>query len=74
MKTLMIEDLPLIEELSESAARKIVGGRWSEASETPRRPSVAGPTGGVGYTGEMIQWEITIIESGPIPCNTGNPV
>jgi hypothetical protein len=74
MKTLLIEDLPLMEDLSESAARTIVGGRWSEANETPTRPRVLGPSGGVGYTGEMIQWELTITESGPIPCNTGNPV
>ena len=69
MRTLMIEDNPLMEELSECDARKVVGGRWSEANETPGRPSVTDPTtGGIGYTGTMIHWELTVIDYGVVPC------
>jgi hypothetical protein len=35
MTTLMLEDIPLMEELSDGAARKIVGGRWNDGTETP---------------------------------------
>lgn len=60
MKTLMVKDIPLIEEVSDSAARKIVGGRWSERDETPPRALPPDPTGGIGYTGIMVEWIILI--------------
>lgn len=35
MTTVTIKDIPVTQELSDDAARKIVGGRWNDGTETP---------------------------------------
>jgi len=51
MTTLMIEDIPLIEKLSDGGARKIVGA----ASATPMPVE---PDGGIGDTPKMMHWDL----------------
>ena len=58
MTTMTIKDIPVAEELSDDAARRIVGGRWSERDETPGRPSVLDPTTGDGAASMSDAWWI----------------
>jgi len=65
MTTVTIKDLPATQELSDGAASKIIGGRWSEQDEkaTAGAPSAGGgaasmsqawwidSVGGVGHSG-----------------------
>jgi hypothetical protein len=60
MTTVTIEDMPVSQELSRDAAKKIVGGMIRQPKEEP--VSVPDPTGGAGYTGIMIHWKLTVIE------------
>jgi len=61
MNTLVIKDIPLIEELSDEAARRIAGGRINLRTDEPVKPA-AEPTGGMGYTGIMIHYTLIVIE------------
>jgi len=56
--TVAIKDIPVTQELSEGAARSIVGGRWSERDETPGRPSAYDPTTGDGAASMSDAWWI----------------
>ena len=58
MTTVTIKDIPVTQELSDGAARKIVGGRWSERNETPGRPSAYDPTTGDGAASMTDAWWI----------------
>jgi len=65
MTSVTIKDIPVMQELSDDAARKIVGGRWSEQDEkaTTGSPTLGGgaasmsqawwidSVGGVGHSG-----------------------
>jgi hypothetical protein len=61
MNVLVIKDIPLIEKLSDEAARKIAGGRINLRTDEPVKPA-SEPTGGMGYTGIMIHYTLTVIE------------
>jgi hypothetical protein len=56
--TVTIKDIPVTQELSEGAARSIVGGRWSERDETPGRPSAYDATTGDGAASMSDAWWI----------------
>jgi hypothetical protein len=58
MTTVTIKDIPVTQELPDCAARKIVGGRWSERDETPGRPSAYDPTTGDGAASMSDAWWI----------------
>ena len=58
MTTVTIKDIPFTQKLSDGAARKIVGGRWSERDETPGRPSSYDPTTGDGAASMADAWWI----------------
>ena len=61
MNILVIEDIPLIEKLSDEAARRIAGGRINLRTDEPVKPA-SEPTGGAGYTGILIHYKLTVIE------------
>jgi hypothetical protein len=60
MTTVMIKDLAVTEELSNDAARKIVGGRWSERYETDVEPLPA-PNVGDGAASMSDAWWINSV-------------
>lgn len=61
MTTVTIKDIPVVEELSDDAARNLVGGmiRQREGVEAPPPDE---PSGGMGYTGILIHYTLTVIE------------
>lgn len=61
MNVLVIKDIPLVERLSDEAARGIVGGRINLRTDEPVKPA-SEPTGGMGYTGILIHYTLTVIE------------
>jgi hypothetical protein len=61
MNVLVINDIPLIEKLSDEAARSIVGGMINLRTDAPVKPATE-PTGGMGYTGILIHYTLTVIE------------
>jgi hypothetical protein len=65
MTTLMIKDLPLIEELSDDAAKNIVGGMINNHEDGPQRKSAPQPLGGTGYNDLLLHYTLTM--SSPIP-------
>jgi hypothetical protein len=61
VNNVLIKDIPFIEGLSDDAAKGIAGGMMNLREENPVKPA-AEPTGGMGYTGIMIHYTLTVIE------------
>ncbi|MCK0510298.1 hypothetical protein [Aromatoleum buckelii] len=62
MATVTIKDLPAAEEISADAARNIVGGRIKQREGGAEVPPLDDPSGGMGYTGILIHYTLTVIE------------
>jgi len=62
MTILTIKDIPLTQQLSEDAAKKIVGGRIKQREGGAEVPPLDEPGGGMGYTGLLIHYTLTVIE------------
>lgn len=62
MTTVTIKDIPEARELPEDAARKIVGGRIRQQEGGSDVPPITEPSGGMGYTGILIHYTLTVIE------------
>lgn len=60
MTTVIIHDIPAIDDLTQEDARQVVGGRIKQREGVePKQPE---PGGGMGYTGIMIEYTLTVIE------------
>jgi len=59
--TLIVKDIAQIEDLSDEAAGRIVGGRVNLRGDDGIQPRPE-PTGGAGYTGILIYYKLTVIE------------
>lgn len=62
MATVTVKDIPHIEEISDDAAKNIIGGMIKQREGGAEVPPLDEPNGGMGYTGIMIQYTLTVIE------------
>ena len=62
MTTVTIKDIPVVEDLSDDAARNIVGGMINQREGGAEVPPLNEPSGGMGYTGILIHYTLTVIE------------
>jgi hypothetical protein len=62
MSTVTIQDIPVTRELSDDDARKIAGGMINQREGGADAPRPSEPSGGMGYTGILIHYTLTVIE------------